>query len=165
MERSDLVLSIVFNNDNAFKNLTKEETRNILLATKISQENQNIKNMIAKYTAEYFYRLLHNNIYDCSKKEDILERMYSSSDDIQDCFKRIIMATYKELIYCNKTDDVFSHATYDMMLEYKKIVYDNEEFYDPYNHEHDPRHYIFADGKRCYLFYELFEKHGYNLLY
>ncbi len=165
MERSDLVLSIVFENDKTFKDLTKEETANILLATKISQENQNIKNMIAKYTVEYFYRLLHDNIYDEAKKEEVLERMYSASSDIQDCFKRIIMATYKELLYCNKTDDVFSHATYDMILEYKKIIYDNEEFYDPYNHEHDHLHYMFTDNKRCYLFYELFEKHGYYLLY
>lgn len=165
MEQSDLVISIVFDNDNTFKDLTKEETANILLTTKISQQNQNIKNMIAKYSAEYLYRLLHNNIYNEKKKEELLDKMHASSNDIQDCFKRIMMAIYKEIIYCNKTDDVFSHVTYDMMLEYKKIIHNNEEFYDPYNHEHEPKHYMFADNKRCYLFYELFEKHGYKLLY
>ena len=58
MERSDLVLSIVFNSDNTFKDLTKQEIGNILLATKISQENQNIKNMVKLAKLQMIIRLL-----------------------------------------------------------------------------------------------------------
>lgn len=177
---TELALSIVFDNTNCFKNLNKEQTKMLIFTCKDAQLNSNVQQMRIKYSVMHLCEevkdLVTSLVFarqneDVQKIDNILVKIntiiyniYVRDDELSDAFIRLMMAEYKEMIF----DSIYDPSLLDIDLyildEYDQIIIDNEELFDPYNHYHDPTHYMFADTEYVYSFYELCEKDGHSIL-
>jgi hypothetical protein len=178
-------MEIVLQNDATFQDATKKDIGNILLISKecaeLSKANNNIQQRQTKYYVEYMHDMLRKNIQHfvnvkntCSeiqaheyyqKLHELLGEIYSSSEEIQDCFINMIIAEYKELIYGNLYDPTFEYATYQILMEYENILYSDDILYEMlWSHEHDHMHYMFYKDGKVYMFFELLERKGYYVL-
>jgi len=63
-ERIELVMTLVFSNDNTFRNISKYDVKKLLLFGKISLTNNNI----VKRCNHYYSIYIHNNLYKVLKK-------------------------------------------------------------------------------------------------
>jgi hypothetical protein len=173
---NELVISIVFDNKECFKTLDKQQTKMLLFICKEATKNENIEQMRVKYAAT----TLHETFEKCvtsltfainkndlikieelqNKIDDILKEVHTRNNAISDAFKMLAIAEYKELVFNSIFDPTFERIESDILHNLHKIIDDNSELFNAYNHHHDPLHFIF-DNKQCvYSFYELVEKHG-----
>lgn len=182
---TELVLSIVFANTTCFENLTKEQTKMLMFTCKDAQLNENVEKMRIKYKATHIHDTLKDLLYlrvsaefkgdqvkmneiDTKINELLYDDIYEGDCELADAFSKLMMAEYKERIFDSFYDPSADNFIDKKMLEaYDKIIMDDECFYDPYNHYHNPTHYMFTgDGSQYeYSFHELFEKHkNYTIL-
>ncbi len=173
---NELALTVTLNNDNAFGNLTKEQTIMIFQTFKDAKYNKCLMNMRNKYITYGIYNNMHsaiislafgNNKNDMPKILDshnkingCLSKIYDSNEEIQDAFIRLFLAEYKELVYGSLHVPHFERIETDILAIYENIIAQNKEYYDVYNHWHDPTHYMFVDKKYMYDFYDAFESKG-----
>lgn len=99
-----------------------------------------------------------------SKIEDILSKVHNHCEpEMADGFTQLLMAEYKERVYESIFHMHFDKIDYDILCEYDDLITSRPHLYDPYNHIHDPSHFIFVD-KRFYSFYEMFEVNDLKIL-
>jgi len=136
---------------------------------------------VNKATAERLYNELDNNITSvvfakkngdhekqlvCENKIlEILDTVHNSSDDIADCFYRLLVAEYKEKIYWSIYDCDVEPIEYDILREYDMLFDSDESMYNILiEHYHDPTHYMFSETNPFYSFYEMVESKGLSIL-
>jgi hypothetical protein len=181
MDRSDLVLSIVFDCKETFKDLSQDDTVNVIMATKLSETNENITLMKNKYSAEHLYDKLNKSVtslvcakdrQDKDKEESSKEKianvfdvLKNSSNEIYDYFCMLLMTEYKEMIYNSICDPTFEKIEADILREYDNII-DNDEdlYYIALEHYHDPNHVVFQNKPSWYSFYHMAEVNGLNII-
>ena len=183
---SELVMSIVFDNDSTFQWLTKQQTKNVLLTNKQASKNKNAIAMRNKYYALKLYYDLYALVYKVGTavhyartpmQKSLSRRMQRECDviikntskicyeneGVCDCMSRIIIADFKESLYTemyNHNDTEFAR----FMRALCASVFINElKICNVQNHVHDPTHYVFHGAKQ-YTFYEKFEKHGLSMI-
>jgi hypothetical protein len=172
----ELALSIVFDNKECFKTLDKQQTKMLIFTCKDATKNENIEQMRAKHAAKTLHETFEkcvtsltfainkNNLIKIeelqTKIDAILNEVYTKNDAISDAFKMLTIAEYKELIFQSIFDPAFERIESEILHNLDKIIDDNFEFFDVYNHYHDHQHFIFDDKQCEYSFYELVEKHG-----
>lgn len=134
-----------------------------------------------KATADKLYNELDSNIISvvlAKKKGDfekqltcenkvfeILDTVNNSSDDINDCFYRLLIAEYKEKIYWHIYDSEVEQIEYDILREYDMLFDSDDSMYNILmEHYHDPTHYMFSDKNPFYSFYEMVEIKGYYII-
>ena len=178
MERSELVMDIVFSNEETFKGLSVNEWCVIRTISKIVEKNQNIINAALRFRVSNTYNELYlkivngcyatNNAYS-EKQRAEAHAMFEEADDIvkqiaeicnsdsafRDCLSRLIMAEYKENLYDMLFDINIHHMDrfiYGMARSYfiKKLALGN-----PKKYIHDPEYFMFE--RYNYKFHD-FEK-------
>lgn len=184
MDLSQLVMSIVFENEEAFKNISKKQLGIICCTTKLASTNKNIIQSWNKYIAYDMYDSIVDKLWEaervsmksgynheyisisssiCSIMADIAE-FCSYNSDVKDCLQRLVAAEHKEasynIIYSYRDNDYrrFYSNQRDLFID---TIYDSIWF-DIHNHIHDPSHYMFAD--KSYSFYDKIEKCGNSIL-
>lgn len=175
MDRIDLVVSLVFDNDETFKNLTKMDLMKTVLTSKQYKSNKNIMRQIdinyIKYNVYKLFEIFDENIKNMglSKDRRNIENytIYMNNIDIisniiqkeciefQHCFIDLVIAEYKEYVYENFYGKNFDGIQCIYMKTYKEFLISNDLLYD---HVHDPNHYMYQDTNRLYMFYEKIEK-------
>jgi hypothetical protein len=187
MDMSELVMSIVFENEEAFKDISKKQIGIICKTTKLATESITIMQMRNKYMAFDMYNSVSNKLNEalytlynggcpetvakyealCSEAHDIMADIYdfcSYNPDVKDCLQMLIMAEYKEATYnivYSYRDNKYRH--FHTMLS--QVFIENLHTSvcdDVYNHFHEPHHYVF-DGKK-YMFYDKVEINGNSIL-
>jgi len=186
MTNYELVMELVLEHDDAFKELTFQQTKNLILTTKKATMSKNVMRMHRKYTAFAIYNDIYHYIMDIvnavyySKKrntphvnriqrecDDCLDSVYNlclEDAELKDCLARIINADYRDALYRK----YYEIVTDDFLLLYYDLC---EEIYikklgicDVENYKHEPTHYMFTDGYP-YIFYDELEKDGVSNIY
>lgn len=178
MDRCSLVMSVVFDNNHAFEDLSKEDTMKLLLVSKLSITNKNIIKYQTKYQVYHLFQKFDRNIVslifaknmdddatilDCLQLQaEILTLVHHSQSEFKDCFFRLLFAVYKEYIYGSLYHPHFERTEYMIMAEYENIFHTDDELYAQlFCHQHDPTHYMFNHLNSCYYdFYDMIEKDG-----
>lgn len=187
MNNSELVISIVLDNNNAFHYLSAQEIATLMTSCKNAWNSNVLKNMRNKHRALYLYYKawdIMNEAYFVLKHyrtskdlalsrklfkehKEIVKAFYNETNDVKDCLSRILIAEYKELLYDLAYDyiDNSSYYDYEFLLEnFKYNMLQNLTFCN-ITHIHDPTHYTFMDiDNNYYKFYIQIEKQGINLL-
>ena len=188
MDQSELVISILLNNDNAFHYLSAQEIAIFMASCKNARTSKALKNMQNKHRAVYLYDkawyimkdayfiLKHYrtiNDLDLSRKlfnehKEIVAAFYNETDDVKDCLSRILLAEYKELLYNLAYDHLDLSYYYDnifFLATFQNNMLQNLSFCNIDTHIHDQTHYAFMDvDDDYYTFYIQIEKQGKNLL-
>ena len=164
MDRSELVISLCLENDHTFKHMKIYEIRNALLVSKMFGKNKRIiqqRNRYQVYTwhTRFNWNLIQlcdarqNKIYENIVKYEelqkkLLYKVYKTSIEIQDCFFRLMIATYKKTIYSyfNRASNLLDLKPYHILKEYDKIFEQNQELKSMIGNKHDHMHYIFVWG-------------------
>lgn len=140
MEHSDLIMSIVFDNStNAFSS-PKEIPKNackLLMMTfpHLCKTNANIMKACNNYTAQYFYEKIHDNLVSIAieklnnksaalfqdKEQEILLSIWSSHKDIQNSFRDLMLAEYKEYTYLSIFHKLHEVET-GILMEYERFI-------------------------------------------
>lgn len=124
-------------------------------------------------TQEFFDRFQHiviilfiakrdkkdERVQEYKKKEEELMQEINNSD-VQEIFMNLLIAEYKEMYYESIFFPHFKHDEYLHMEELERVIleyYGENVFYE---HEHDPTHFMYDDGKHHYMFYERVEHDG-----
>lgn len=175
----DTVLQLVFDNEKAFEGqLTKEQTRNIVLCSKHATMNETVKKMCIIYQTYHMYNKLHNIIKQLvlrkvfadkpntvliqeleDQRDNILNAIRNTeNDELWDCFERLIIAVYKEYTYVNNSK-YYRYYRVEYFHEWHEYGIFMHMFGLRY-HVHEPEHYIFSVGQHDYHFYEKCEKDG-----
>jgi|LakMenE18May11ns_1017448.scaffolds.fasta_scaffold9959677_38 hypothetical protein len=181
MDRSELVLSIVFDCKETFNHLSRHDTANVILATKMSETNENITLMKNKYTAEHLYDKFHSaatslvfakNKNDKDKEEsskekidNVFDMLENSSNAVYNYFCMLMMAEYKEMIFNSICDPTFDNIEADILGEFNNIIDNDRDLYHiARKHYHDPYHVIFQNKPSYYSFYYMAEANGLNMI-
>jgi len=146
------------------------QIKNVLLTSKIFGENKKIirqRNRYQVYILHTRFNWNLSNLYDVRQKKmeeaaikceelqkKLLNKVYKSSTEIQDCFFRLMIATYKKKIfnYFNRADNLYEFKSYEILKEYERIFDEHEELKEMIAKKHDHTHYIFAWGLYNYEF-------------
>lgn len=175
MDRIELVVSLVFVNDETFQNLTKNELANLMLTSKQSYTNKNIIRQIdimyIKINVYEIFKIFDENIKNMGISKDrrdmekyslYMNNIYQISTTVQkecmefqDCFIDLVIAEYKEYVYENFYSRNFDGIKCIYMKTYKDFLISNNLLYD---HVHDPTHFMYKDNNKTYNFYEKIEK-------
>jgi hypothetical protein len=134
------------------------------------QEQEDLKNATQAYFDEFdkntislFFAKNKNDtalIKQYKETEEHLMDKIIKTDNIRDIFEKLLIAEYKERVYESIN---FPHFEYTEMLhmeEYKRIIIEYYGENTLWEHEHDPTHFMFNDGKHFYMFYEMVEVYG-----
>jgi hypothetical protein len=176
--QEDLVMELVFSNQQTFKGLSEREYSILRRTSKITEKNQNIMNaaiafkVFRKYDELYFIIVdgcyathYASTLIDMTKSRAIFKRAdkvrkhiseICKSDTIfRECFARVVMAEYKENLYSVMYDPNITHMDrfiYDVARSYfvRDLALTN-----PKKYIHDPEHFIFE--RYQYKFHD-FEK-------
>ncbi len=181
MDRSELVMDIVFSSEHTFKGLSKRECSILRRTSKITEINQNIMNasiafkVFRKYNE--LYSIIVDGCYATHHASTLLDRtksraIFKRADKVRkhiseicksdtifaDCFTRLVMAKYKENLY----DTLFNPDIKHM----DRFIYDVSRSYfvrdlalsNPKKYIHDPNHFMFE--KYTYKFHDFEKKEG-----
>lgn len=174
MNQSELVMSIVFDNEEIFKWLTPRQTHILLLTSKASAANKSVQAMRSKHYAMRMYYDMYGMIYEiattsstaekkehvrlqkqCAKLIKFAANICAKEEAIKDCLSRKIMAAYKEGIYTIMYTEINSTARSVFFLAESALI--NElGICDVEDHKHDPNHYVFEKDE-YYTFCEMDE--------
>ena len=172
----DLVLSLILDNTNSLQVFDKICYHNLLLTNKECYKNKNIQNEIFKYYIYYLYKLFDNNIsfivfsklsehYDnvqyTSTEEIRIIEMINKNEKVKKAFSNLLISEYKELVY-NSIFDPYHDTFYDKLIEYERFLAENYSNNDIIDHKYDTTYLL--KNKKYYLYYEMIEKHGKNIL-
>jgi hypothetical protein len=177
-DKSALVLSIIFNNENALLEIDKNTCQNILRTFRIDvyECDNTIANMAIKYKCKHMFDRIKRNTeqlslayysndvvqkYECCKKEKglVAEALASS---FAAYFKMYFLSEYKELIHASMFDATFKEKDVCVVNEIERIIKSMYEWKDIYEYKHDAMHFLFSDS--LYEYYERYEKKGLNIL-
>jgi hypothetical protein len=174
---TNLAVTVLVSNDNAFQELTREQTMMMLLTFKEAKYNKSIQQMQVKYTVYSIYKKLHNAIISlvcANNKHELtkiiesqaqinlcLNQIYQSNTAIQDAFVRLFIAEFKEQVYDSHCDPSFGAPAHDILIAYETIISEHDSFYGIINHQHDPDHFIVSDKR--YSFYDMCECNGVSI--
>jgi hypothetical protein len=187
MNQSELVFSLIFENEEAFKDISKQQIGIVCNTTKLAMSNNNIIQLRNKYMAFDMYNSVSDKINEalftlyngggaitvakykdlCNEAHNLMADIYDFccyNPDVKDCLEMIIMAEYKEATYniiYSYRDNRYRHF-HEMLSQ---VFVDNLHTSvcdDVYNHIHDPNHYVI--GGKTYKFYDEVEKHGNSVL-
>ena len=187
MNQSELVFSLIFDNEDALKTISKQQIGILCCTTKLAMSNNNIMQLRNKYMALDMYDSVLNKINEalftlynggsaitvakykdlCNEAHNLMTDIYDFccyNADVKDCLEMYIMAEYKETTYnimYSYRDNRYRHF-HDMLSQVFIHNMHTSVCDDVYNHIHDPNHYVF-DGKK-YKFYEEVEKQGNSVL-
>jgi hypothetical protein len=188
MDQSELIISIVLDNDNAFHNLSAHETALFMTSCKNAWTSKALQKMHNKHRAMYVYNkawhlmeraclvLKHYRTLedlDLSDKlfkehKEIVASFHNETSEVKDCLSRILIAEYKELLYNLAYDNIDNSSYYhhQFLFEiFKEDMLQNLSFCNIDTHIHDQSHYAFMDIEDDhYKFYTQIEKRGKNLL-
>lgn len=156
-----LVFTIIFNNENTFNDLSREQCKLLLdTSCSMSMKNPNVLQAMMQFQIEYnqsmakvCYEMLHSNIVSLvfakSRKELDKISLYSTTeadiimsanknDIILDNFKKLLVAEYKQQVYDNTHDPYFDQIEHAIMNETKRIIIKNygKEYLKNYRHNH-----------------------------
>jgi len=173
-----LVLQLVFDNKESFKNLDRKECKNILQVfhKELVQTNMNILNACILYNCEHFYYKLNHNIrrylfakkkYNKVKMELYMKKEKNIMNMIMlcsyaDCLKMFLLSEYKEYIHENMFSPYHKQIDNDILNELERIVHNLYGFDDVYNYRHNPHHFLFKN--KLYTYYDLIESKGINIM-
>lgn len=161
------------NNKRTTKRPTSERQANDKRPTSDPTMSAEIEQMRTR-TQAYFNNIESNMVsivfaHDESKKSDFLNKEEKMMRDIMaspyaDTFQLLLLAEYKERVYESIYYPHMDKADFDMMSELERLVlkYYGQQKLD--DHEHDPQHAMFNDGKHFYMFYEMVESKGKKIL-
>ncbi len=142
--------------------LSETMQANKATADKLYKElDSNITSVVfAKKNGDFEKQLMCEN-----KVFEILDTVHNSSDDVNDCFYRLLVAEYKEKIYWCIYDSEVEQIEYDILHEYDMLFDSDDSMYNILmEHYHDPTHYMFSESNPFYSFYEMVESKGISIL-
>lgn len=182
MTNMDLIVEIVFDNTETFKNLSAKETMNLLLTSKRANENKNVQQARLQYIARYYARDMYYSVLEtledacyfmsisrntdaCReryhtlfyKAEDMIKIIskYCEKDaHIRECLEMLIMAAYKENLYTRIYCSGELFMTPRVEIFFKSYFLEKLAICDKFTHVHDPSHYVF-DEDEYYEFHEI----------
>jgi hypothetical protein len=96
------------------------------------------------------------------KEESLMQEIMNS--EVGDIFCNLLIAEYKELLYASINYPHFEHAEMLHMQEYERIILEYYGENTLWEHEHDPTHFMYDDGKHFYMFYQMVEINGHYIL-
>jgi hypothetical protein len=134
---------------------------NTAIAEKFYKELESniISIVFAKKNADFEKKLICEN-----KIIEIMDDVYNSNDDIKDCFRRLLVAEYKEKIYWSIYDCKFDSIEHGILVEYDIFFESDSTLYNVLmEHLHDPTHYMFSENNPFYSFYEMVESKGLSI--
>jgi hypothetical protein len=133
-------------------------------------EQEELKNTTQKYFDEFDKNTISlffaKNKNDTALKkqykenEELLMEKIIKTENIRDIFEKLLIAEYKEKVYESINFPYFEYAEMLHMEEYKRIILEYYGENTLWEHEHDPTHFMFDDGKHFYMFYEMVEVNG-----
>jgi hypothetical protein len=167
VDKMDLVFSVLFENNNAFEELSKESCKNLLdVSCSMCVKNKNIKEAMTKYQVNHLRELVSKNVIklmfakDEESKDLLLQKQQAifdsiSKDEILDGLRRLVIADFKEMVYESIYFPYFTDQESDEMQEYFELIERHFGENAAYNHVHDPTHYIFSGEPCYYMFYNV----------
>lgn len=189
MPNTALVFEIVFENENTFNNISKEECKRLLdTSCSMCMKNTNILNFMQEQTINYTNRKLKAKTEEFFQKFDgntislffakakkneekiheyelieakLMEEINSSL--CKNLFRDLFIAEYKEKLY-DYEYTLLEIEEIDHLNEFERIAYQYYGFDELYNHIHNPDNFMYNDGKHYYSFYENVEKYGDHIL-
>jgi hypothetical protein len=173
-----LVLSIVFNHENAFSEIDKRMCQNILrtFRSDVYDYNKSIVNTAIKYKCKHMFDRIKTNTKElhlayyssdvarkhvyCEKEKELVAEALVCT--FAEYFKTYFLSEYKELIYASMFDPTFKESDVCVVNEVERIIKSMYEWKDIYEYQHDAMHFLFADS--LYEYDERYEKSGLNIL-
>jgi hypothetical protein len=140
MDQADLVMSIVFDdNIKAFSdNLTHNECSLLVRTFPIlCKNNAKIRAACNKHSAKYWYEAMHDNIVSLSmakiagkntgdlqnEESRILFSVWTSDKDVQNMFRDLVIAEYKEYTYLEMWKEL-QKVEVLILNEYERLVFE-----------------------------------------
>ena len=173
-----LVIALIFDNKETFKDLNRKECKNILYTFRkeIIKTNRNIIHIAITYNCEDLFHKLKKNIirYICAKNKRITRKLdiymkrekkivsKALSYSYADCLKMFLLSEYKEYIHDNMFSPYHKDIDDDILNELERIVHNLYGFDDVYNYRHNPEHFLFKN--KLYAYHEAFESKGINIM-
>lgn len=178
--QSELAMSIVFDNDKAFRNLTRAQTIMLLLTTKFAATNKGVTMMRTKHYAWHLYNQIYDkmeqaahatkyakneidrqHVYQLFREQDgMIANISHENEEIKDCMRRIVVSEYKEHLF--KLVYHQDNTTLEDLFHLLKCAF-MDKYPETYLfHSHDQQHYLFECMN--YRFYEVFEMHDKDML-
>jgi hypothetical protein len=176
VDQAHLVFSVLFENDNAFEELSKESCKNLLdVSCSMCVKNKNIKQAMNKYQITHLHKLVQQNVRkmmitnDEETKDLLLQNQQAifdsiTNEEILDGLKRLLIANFKELVYESMYFPHFTDEESDEMQEYFELIKRHFGENAAYNHVHDPSHYLFSGEPCYYMFYYYVEIKGTSIM-
>jgi hypothetical protein len=185
MDRANLAIDIVFNNEQAFRYISADDAIKVLLICKNAAFNINIIKAQIKRQVYIIHDRLYHTIEDgCylihyASNENQLERadaIFKEADNIveeiskacrsnstfRDYMSNFVIAEYKEGIYYMLNSSLATTLTDFIFRTCEKYFINKLALCDPETHIHNPDHCIFE--KRRYAFYDDLEKNNISIL-
>lgn len=180
MNRSELIFSLICENDETFQNISKEDTAKLLVTSKIVHSNINVTAMAAKYKAQDLFSKLNRNIIslafarlkkneesviECfSKEQRLIDILFNSDVKVVQNFLMKYISEYKQQMY----DSIYNTYYFEdieqaIFEEHQRIVEAYGLYEDVYYHQHDPTHCMFEKNE-YFEFYDNVEKYGNYIL-
>jgi ethanolamine utilization protein EutP (predicted NTPase) len=190
MSNLELVVELVFDNTEAFKNLSAKQTMNLLLTSKQAHENKNIQHARLQYNARYYARDMYYSVLETledacyfmsiSRNTDACRERYhalfneatnmigiiseycQNDAHIRECLEMLIMAGYKEILYYRlyKSEPFI---TYKVETFYRSYFFEKLAICNKFTHVHNPSHYVF-DEDEYYEFHEIEKEQQKNMV-
>jgi hypothetical protein len=176
VDQTYLVFSVLFENNNAFKELSKESCKNLLdVSCSMCVKNKNIKEAMNKYQITHLHKLVQKNVRKMmfTKDEDARELLLQkqqaifdsiTNEEILDGLKRLVIADFKELVYESMYFPYFTDQERMEMQGYCELIKHHFGENAAYNHVHDPSHHIFSGEPCYYMFYYYVEIKGTSIM-
>jgi hypothetical protein len=162
MDQSKLVMSIVFDNDmGAFSGMSKDECKLLMQSfPKLCKNNTAIMTECNIHSAKYWYERMHDNIVllaiakdtcehtgDLQDKENsILFSVWSSDKEVQNIFRDLVIAEYKEYTYLEMWNKN-SKIEMNILNEYERFVFEWYTYDDILNHKTSNVKKLYGDTK------------------
>lgn len=182
---TELAMSVVLENEQAFKWFTKEQYKNMLLTCKSAVTSRSVLALQSKYYALKLYRDLYVMVYrvgtavhyrrtpmqkilsirmqkECDVMIKNVANICQKNAAVNDCMSMLIMADYKTSLCDEMFGDNQSEFKNFMRSLCENVFIKELGICDVQKHVHDPHHYVF-DGYK-YEFYETIEKQGKSVL-
>ncbi len=166
----ELVLTIVFNNEEALKMIDKKDIFNIQMSSKNIEIDLELKE---KYICEYLYQKLHNAVvkvaFAINNKKPEIELLEKQKQEIikeiKECnipvLTEYILSEYKLDAYESVWDSCFSIYDLWCLKELDKTIKEMYEYDVIYNHRKNIKHKIF---EKCYYDFMSMEENVMDLI-
>lgn len=186
----DLIVDLVFENTETFKTLSAKQTMNLLLTSKRTHENENIKRARLQHNTRYYARDMYYSVLETledacyfmsiSRNTDACRERYhalfnkvenmigiiseycQNDAHIRECLEMLIMAEYKEILYYRlyKSEP---YITYKVEIFYGSYFFEKLAICNKFTHVHNPSHYVF-DEDEYYEFHEIEKEQQKNMI-